>query len=351
MRKLLTLATFALAILSSCQKDSVSSSPTPKTISVKNSNFATATATTLSVGTGSGNLVIDGSKYVTSNNYVIKIAAGTYTGITIQNINLTGLATIENNGLVQIVGNSSAMTLNNVSNLTVTGTGTSGLYQGFYFHDNNYRPVTVNGLTHNLTLQNFQFANIGDYTITFNNNTTVYDGTNNTCFYNIMLANMTCTNTQQFLQLGGGINNGVATGLTKNLDIHGLNFSNSNCGVVVYVGNADSYNIHDNTINNINQTNNNHNGIFLIIGNGQFHDNLVENHQGNAIRAWGVTLGTTPKNVLIYNNTVHDSRKYSAFEVQSFANMMTSGKTTYVNTAIYNNTCGNLNLVKTGMVL
>lgn len=348
MKNLLTIGMLVLIVFSSCRKDSSLSDPNPTPdISVKKTPFATATApgvTTLSVGTGSGNLVIDGSSYVLGNNYIIKVAAGSYSSITIQNINLTGLVTIENSGLVQVTGNMSSMTFNNVSNLTVTGMGTSGMPNGFYFHDNNYRPITINGLTHNLTLSNFQFNNIGDYSIDFSNGTTIYDGTNNTCFYNITIQNMLCTNTNQFLQMSGGINNGVVTGLVKNLEITGLNFSNSNCGVVAYVGNADAYNIHNNTINNINQTNNNHNGIFLIVGNGSFHDNLVENHQGNAIRAWGVSIGTTPKNVLIYNNTVHDSRKYSAFEVQSFATMITPGKTTYINAQVYNNLCGNLNL-------
>ncbi len=310
------------------------------------SSLAKASTIVLNVGSGTGNLVIDGSSYTKNNHYIIKVKAGIYTGITIQNINLNEQAIIQNKGLVQLAGNSASMNLSNVSNLTVTGTGAPGITQGFYFHDNNYRPVSVNGLTHNLTLQNFKFSNTGDYTISFSTGNTVYDGSDKTCFYNVKLANITCSGTGQFLQMGGGFNNGVITGLVKNLEISGLNFSNSDCGVAIYVGDAEAYNIHNNIINNINKKNNNHNGIFLMIGNGSFHDNLIENHQGNAIRAWGVSIGTKPQNVLIYNNVVHDSRKYSAFEVQSFANMIFPGKSTFVNVSVYNNVCGNLNLIK-----
>jgi hypothetical protein len=352
MKKLFPLALIMFVLFSSCQKDAASSENTPDASLSKNKLSTSSLTTTIptvimNVGTGTGNLVVDGTKFIKADAYTINIKAGTYSSITIQNVNNTGLVTVLNsNGLVTITGNSSAMYLTNVSNLTVSGYGTAGITNGFVFSNNNYRALIVTGLTHNLTLMNFTFENIGDYVIYFATTGTVYDGTNNTCFYDISLDNMTCTNTQSFLQLAGDITNGVVTGLVKNLQIQGLNYSNSNCGVVVYVGDADSYNIHNNVINNINQTNTNHNGIFMMIGNGSFHDNIVSNHEGNAIRAWGVTVGTTPKDVLIYNNTVYNSIKYSAFEVQSFTTLISPGKSTFINASVYNNTCGNLNLSK-----
>ncbi len=57
-------------------------------------------------------------------------------------------------------------------------------------------------------------------------------------------------------------------------------------------------------------------------------------------------MGNTPKQVLIYNNTVVNSRKYSAFETQSFQTEIISGVTTYANCKVYNNICGDLDLSK-----
>jgi len=345
MKKLLLNCIVTLVLFTSCHKELAESFEQSPKVSL--SSLHAALSNVAVVGNGSGNLVIDGTNFIKSNKYTINIAAGTYTGITIQNINNTIPVVIQNSGIVNISGNGSSMTFNNVSNLIVSGNGTPGIAQGFAFSNINYRPVTVNGLTHDLTLQYFSFINTQDYTINFSTNSTIYNGTDSSCFNNITLSNITCSGTGQFLQIGGGFNNGVITGLVKNLTINNLNFSNSpNCGEVVFVANAENYNFYQNTIHDINQTNNNHNGIFMVTGNGAFHDNLVYNHQGNAIRAWGVTIGSTPKNILIYNNTVHDSRKYSAFEVQSFATNIIPGLTTYANANVYSNTAGNINLSK-----
>ena len=83
--------------------------------------------------------------------------------------------------------------------------------------------------------------------------------------------------------------------------------------------------------------------MFHLIGNGRFHNNLINTHQGNSIRAWTVSLGSSPQDVLIYNNIVYNSRKYSAFEVQGFTAYRVDGQTTYANAKIFNNTCGSLN--------
>jgi hypothetical protein len=234
-----------------------------------------------------------------------------------------------------------------VSNLTISGDGTLGIDKGFVSRDNlYYHSIILNTASQNLTIQNFSFSNIGNVVI-YNVGTNVYTpGQTASYTQNLKILNNTCTNTSTFMQLGGDVIGGVITGLVKNLEIANLNFSNSNCGIVVFAANADNYDIHNNTITDINQTNNNHNGIFQIKGSGSFHHNLVKNHQGNAIRAWIRSFGTVPQDVLIYNNVVVNSRKYSAFEVQSFANEISPGVTTYANAKIYDNTCGNLNLSK-----
>ena len=299
------------------------------------------------LGTGSGDLMIDGNTLGVKCNDVIKVHSGTYSSITIKNINIGCNVTVQNDGLVQITGNNDHMFLSNVSNLTISGNGTSGISRGFVSRDNpQHRSIIITGAAHDLTIQGFSFKNIGDYVIYFNNSQGIYNGSVGSYSDNIKLLNNDCDNTGVFLQMEGSISDGVIKGLVKHLEIAYLTFKNSNSGHAVQVENADDYNIHHNTITDVNSTNNAHNGIFTMMGSGSFHHNLITNHQGNAIRAWARSFGTTPKDILIYNNTVVNSRKYSGFEVQSFSYYMIAGKTTFANAKVYNNICGDLNLSK-----
>ncbi|KIO78769.1 hypothetical protein TH53_01355 [Pedobacter lusitanus] len=301
---------------------------------------------TVNIGTGSGSLVFDGATFAVQCNDLIKIKGGSYSSITIKNvISADGCPiTFKNDGLVEVAGDYNAMSLSNLKNVVISGDGTAGLSKGFLFRDNIYRAVVITGTLDKFTFQNAAFKNVKDLDISFKYNA-VYDGTESSYSKNLKFLNISCDNTNQFMTTGGYIENGVVYGLVKDIEIANVDFQNApDVGTVVFMGNAEDYNIHNNRINNINTANNNHNGIFQIAGNGRFHDNYISNHQGNSIRAWGHTVGSTPKDILIYNNIVINSRKYSGFEVQAYADRIVSGKTTYVNAIVFNNTCGNLNL-------
>lgn len=300
---------------------------------------------TLNLGTGSGNLTIDGTTLALQCNDLIKIKGGSYTNIDIKNIlSADGCPiTIKNDGLVEVAGDFNQMSLTNIKNVTISGDGTTGIAKGFVFRDNKYRAIQAYGSLDKFTLQFTAFRNIGDTDFSFQYKA-VYNGSDASYSKGLKLLNISCDNTSTFFSTSGSVENGVVTGLIKGLEIANLDFENSpGVGVVVYTGNIEDYDIHNNRINNINTTNNNHNGIFSMSGNGRFHDNYVSNHQGNAIRAWGFSVGTTPKNIYIYNNIVVNSRKYSGFEVQAFATSITPGISTFTNAVVFNNTCGNLN--------
>lgn len=352
--KTLTFPAIILWILcSSCKKRSfaeeqISITAPDTTKTVLPPMIPISTVKTYLVGTGSGNLIVDGTTMDLKCNEIIKIQPGTYNTITIKNINLGCPINVQNNGLVETVGNGDHWMLTNVSNLKLSGSGTSSISKGFVSRDNpQHRSIIITGKTHDLTIENFAFKNVLDFVVFFVYSPENYVvGNDKTYDYNLKFLNIDCDNTGSLIQMDGGVDNGNVTGLVKNLEIANLSFKNSNCGNVIYVGNADDYNIHNNTISDINSTNNNHNGIFTIKGSGAFHHNLIKNHQGNAIRAWARSLGTTPKEILIYNNTVVNSRKYSAFEVQSFNYEIIAGKTSYTNVKVYNNICGDLNLSK-----
>lgn len=354
--KLSTLIILLCAFLFiSCKKGSIipeiptstTPTPTPTKDTVVTAPTPVYYGRTVAVGTGSGNLVIDGSVLKVKCNDLIKVKGGTYKSISIKNINAGCEVTIQNDGLVEIVGNGDHVLMTNVSDLIISGNGTQGIAKGFVSRDDpNHRAMIITGAARNLTIQHFSFKNIGDYVVYFNNANGVYDGTAKSYSENIKFLNIDCDNTGTFLQMEGSLQGGTVKGLVKNLEIAYLNFKNSNCGHVVLVQNVDGYNVHHNTITDINSTNDNHNGIFTLKGSGSFHHNLVRNHEGNAIRAWVRSFGTTPKEVLIYNNTVVNSRRYSGFEAQAFDNEIIPGKTTYANVKVYNNICGDLNKAK-----
>ena len=81
-------------------------------------------------------------------------------------------------------------------------------------------------------------------------------------------------------------------------------------------------------------------------GNGHFHNNKLTNYQGNAIRAWVYSRGNTPSAMEFHNNICYNTRKYGAFELQQFSRNIISGKTTFVNAKVYNNTVGKMNTSK-----
>ncbi|TCD01706.1 hypothetical protein [Pedobacter psychroterrae] len=300
----------------------------------------------IEVGTGDGNLVIDGSGMSLNCNDTIRIAKGSYNSINIKNIKSRNgcTVTIINTGLVEINGNFKQMNLQNLRGVNITGNGDPNIKYGFQFHDNIYRSVVISKPYSRATLQYASFKNIFDYVITFNESSE-YDGTENSYAEDLKFLSISCENTATLLRVMGNVENNKIVGYIKGLEIAYLDYRNSEVGDIINVGNVEDYDIHHNRVMDINRTTNTHNGVFHCGGNGKFHDNFISNHSGNALRAWMFTLGSRPKNVLIYNNIVVNSRKYSAFETQSFSFFM-GPKVTYANAQVYNNTCGNLNISK-----
>lgn len=292
-------------------------------------------------GTGSGSITIDGSKTKFLPGDTIKLKGGKYNFILIQNCigsAASPINIITDGTQVELLSNTSnviPLSLANVQYVVIDG----GVAAGFYIHDLSYRGMSVSGNPTGIVLSNFLFKNIKDYSIAYDYNDAYPAVASGMKILNCEFANAGQINFQ------GDCDKGVITGYIKGIEIAGCNFHDSpTVGTVASCGNVENYYIHHNMVNNINQSQNDHNAIFFMQGNGSFCYNKITNHQGNAIRAWGFTMGTVPKQVLIFNNIVCNSRKYSGFEVQSFSTLITSGKTTYVNALVCGNTCGNMNL-------
>lgn len=311
---------------------------------------------TINVGTGSGDLTIDGNNFIVNgikrvltNGDIIKIKGGSYSSITIKNISVPDGARvliINDGGMIQLNG-TKQMNLSNLNNVTVSGAGVSADARGLVFQDNNYRAVVLSGNVNNFTLQNVFFKNISDYVITYAGlSSRIYTGAADSYASNLAFLNIDAENTSTLIQFDGDINTTNFTGLVKNIEIANISCINSSGpGAVVYLGNAENFNIHDNFANNINAANNNHNGIFFLKGNGKFYNNRISNHQGNGLRAWIYSISGTAS-IEIYNNIVYNSRKYSGFEIQVPPYIYATSVFKPANAKVYNNTVGKMNTEK-----
>jgi hypothetical protein len=208
----------------------------------------------------------------------------------------------------------------------------------------------MNGKMSGVTLKSMSFKNVADYCIAgekSNGTGLLYDGTAATRTENFKILNCFFDNTGA-ISFGGNLykDSGEDSGLYKDIEIAYNTFQNTDAGSICSFTNVQDYNIHHNVINNLNPTNNNHNGIFFMQGNGKFHDNKLTNYQGNSIRMWAFSRGTSPATNEIYNNICYNTRKYGAFEIQEFDRNIIPGKSTFVNAKVYNNTVGQMNTSK-----
>lgn len=307
-------------------------------------------ATVYEVGTGSGYLTIDGSTLKITKNALVKIKGGKYKSITIKNIIAPQdqPVFIKNNGEVFI---SEYMQTDNISNVVIAGDYVSGLTYGFKFENISYRALTMFGKMSGVTLKSMSFKNVKDYSINgdrSNGYGLPYKGTADTRTENFKILSCLFDNAGS-VSFGGTLNrdSGEDSGFFKNVEIAFNTFQNiPDAGSMCYFSNVQDFDIHNNRVDNVNYNNNNHNGVFFMQGNGSFHHNKLTNYQGNAMRMWPFSRGTTPATVEIYDNICYNTRKYSAFELQSFDRNIVAGKTTFVNAKVYNNTVGKMNTSK-----
>ncbi|WP_157263061.1 hypothetical protein [Pedobacter steynii] len=355
MRRFTILLTASLSffLLVSCKKSNIGTDipeitnpiPVPPTDTV---TTPIVVGRVIPIGLGSGNLAIDGNTLGILPNDQILIKGGTYTNINIKNVRTAdgSRVYIKNDGLVEISGTGSQMRLSNLNNVTISGDGTKTISKGFSFRNLSNRAVQMDGNIDNFTFQHAYFENISDYVIAYNSNR-VYNGSQDSYAKRLKFSQLESKNTASLIYFPAAVNSGGIIGLVKNLEISYIVFSNSpSVSSVVNLGAAEDYDIHHNVIKNINTLNNNHNGIFQLNGNGKFHNNLIRDHQGNAVRSWLFSVGSATKEVQIYNNIVFNSRKYSGFEVQGFSNLVVPGITSFANAKVFNNTCGSLNMSK-----
>ncbi len=307
-------------------------------------NPAGQSTNAVEVGTGSGDLTIDGNDAKIKGKNLITVKAGTYGYIKVSNIHGTVNAPvfIKNGGQVTIKG---GLETNNITNVTIAGDHVPGVTYGFNFHDVSYRAVTLAGKMSGVTLKSMSFKNVRDYVIYADLSNLRHTGSADTRVEGFKILNSKFDNAAG-IEFRGNFSSGQDNGLVKNLEIAHNTIINNDGGNFAYFNNVQDYDIHHNVGDNINPTQNNHNAMFHMIGNGKFHHNKFTNYQGNMIRAWVFSRGSSPATIEIHNNIAHNTRKYSAFEIQGFDRYIVPGKSTVVNAKVYNNTAGKLNTSK-----
>lgn len=284
-----------------------------------------------------GQLIIDGLHDVN-----IKIGLGKVNYIFINkpiNVKIDGGAADLNNGTIDIA-DASNIELFNLS-----------------IHDQPIRAINIRGFSNDVYLHDITFKNIGDYVISYENHTN-YDGTDLTASKNWKLEKLSFENTSVGFHSDASYDDDGIKNVMKNFKF--LNCTIKNCpiaGNVVWLAACDGYEVAGNTVNNFNTVypdpnapNGYHNGVFHLWGNGSFHDNKFTNFQGNTLRAWTVSYGSTAGTVSIYNNIAYNTFKYGAFELQATPEIQAylskyPKRISVANAKVYNNTAGHLNLV------
>lgn len=315
------------------------------TSDIVSKSTGTVVGNIIKVGTGSGDLNITQANTGAVNGDTIAIKAGTYSSLNIDDIDAgaTGRIFIKNDdGIVRVVN---PTRIKNVRNVTYSGDNVSGIVNGIEYVGISGRGIQCEGNFNGIYFNRIKFQNISQECIAahFSIFERPYDGTVNTRVNDIKFLNLDVSNSYGILWRGeidsrtvvdGNPHTPYDIGFAKGVEVSGCYFYDCpNIGSAISFGNVEDYEIHHNRFENLNDNTQSHNGIAFMSGSGSFHHNYLHEYQGDAIRAWVFSRGTTPKEVNIYDNICSRSRKYSAFEFQSFANFLWSGKTT---TAICN---------------
>lgn len=221
---------------------------------------------------------------------------------------------------------SSGVSLSNLKNVTIEGLGAVQLTNS---------GITLGGKIIGLTVSGFNLSNIPGYQITYPGLDKVeYDGKEGSFIDGITLQNIVSSNGGRLFHVDGNIRKGgVYDGVVMNFKL--LNSVVKDCpnpGSVVYLGNGFYYEIGNVMLTNINriftptktEPNGIHNGLFHLKGFGKMYGVKASNHQGNVGRFWPHSLDGKGL-VEAYDNIILNSLKFSAFELQTPADMVANG--------------------------
>ncbi|SMC54396.1 hypothetical protein [Pedobacter nyackensis] len=310
------------------------------------------TGRVINVGGSGGTLSITTTDLGLLPGDTVVIAGGDYHNIGITDILITDgedPVTVITDGLVRLV-DESHFSFRNLRNVVIDGSRVPGIKHALLVDGNNYRGIYYDNINY-VTFKGIETRNIYDYAWSAEQlDELVYNGTEDSYLKGCRFINCKSDNSSAFLSSGGlNINEEPKLrGLIVDFQFIGWEIVNSSSGSSFYISACQDVLFKDCTFNHINCLNNNHNGVIIANGHADINNCRLTNFQGNLIRMWPFSiadghLGSGPRTCKFYGNQIFTSRKYGAFEGQSFQYFMESGFTTYCNIDIFNNTCGNMN--------
>nr|WP_121273682.1 hypothetical protein [Pedobacter schmidteae] len=313
-----------------------------------------ASGRVINVGGSGGYLSITTTELGILPGDTIVIAAGNYNGVYIEDILVndgSDPVTIITDGLVKIV-NEGNFSFKNLRNVVIDGCRVPGVKQALLLDGQNYRGVYWNNLNY-VTIYGVELRDVYD-TAWFNDWSGmdwIYDGTAASYQKGCKFINCKSDNSGAFSS-GGRLDvfePNKLTGLLVDFQFIGWEAINSSAGSLFFISAGQNILFKDCTIDHVNCVNNNHNGVLFVSGHADLVNNRLTNFEGNMIRNWTFSIvdthfGPQHKTSRFYGNQVFCSRKYGAFEGQSFDRYDAPGFTEYCNIDMFNNTVGNMNL-------
>lgn len=301
------------------------------------------------IGSGSGELNYPNAQATLNlqDGDTLVIRAGVYQGITLNNITAGAGKKIYviNQGQVEITNSWVGFNVSDLTNVDIMGNGTPGITYGFYIHDLLIRGMDILGRLSGVSFSYFRMENMNDYGVYMLDNALIYDGTNNSLFYDIKFLHFKMYNIVQTpFQFGDWslVKDLGAVGMMRKIEVAYCDVEKILNADIIHLNRAVQVNVHHNRIVHTGLNDTRHAGIIYLRGDGDIHHNYISDHWGNGVRAEGFSLDA-PGTVNIYNNVVVNSRKYSGVEANSYDNDVNgSVYTRYCNYKIYNNTFGNL---------
>ncbi|MEP7277502.1 MAG: PKD domain-containing protein [Bacteroidota bacterium] len=301
------------------------------------------------VGTGSG--FIDYPNAQTTLNLqdedTVMINPGKYKLMNFRNITASPghRIYIMNSGQVEF-NDPSPSTFSNLTNVTISGSGTSGIEFGFYMHDL-IKAISIDGTMSGVYFSYIKMVNIADYCIFMFNPSLVYNGTNNSnsLYYDLKFLHFSVYNIMTtFLQVGVYtriVDDGLINMMRK-LEVAYCTVDYTDQEDVLHLNKVVNADIHHNRFSHLGKNDFRHTGIVYLYGNGDVHHNYISDYWGSGLRAHSFSLDSVGA-VNVYDNIMVNSRKYSGVEAQCTPeDIAFSPYLHYCNFKIYNNTFGNL---------
>lgn len=200
-----------------------------------------------------------------------------------------------------------------------------------------YQAIRISGRSIGNTYKGLSLKNVEGYQIEcVRSSKMLYTGVSGTFVDRLTFDGLYVDGGGQVFHADGDLINGKVWGLLKNFKLANASIKNISYGDIVYLGAGMDAQFENVTFDNINATQNNHNGVIRVHGNLIAKNIKATNYQGNLFRNWLYSVEGV-KTTSISNSIGYRSRKYSLIELQMTPGLAENGAKPG-NAEIFNNT-------------